>query len=135
MQTRKRAALPIPIAGHCDPRFARVREAFVENFIEHGEVGAAVSVFVDGVLVVDICGGHTDEMQTAAWCADTLVNVYSVGKGVLTVLALTLVERGLIDLDAPVATFWPEFGAGGKSLVARSQLDPAKRSPRSPSGR
>jgi CubicO group peptidase (beta-lactamase class C family) len=123
MQARNTPTLPTPIAGRCDPRFARVRQAFVENFVDHGEVGAALSVFVDGVLVVDLCGGHTDETRTAPWCPDTLVNVYSVGKGVLAVLTLILVERGLIDLDAPVATFWPEFAVGGKSaLTVRALL-------------
>jgi len=106
-----------PLTGHCDPRFAPVRQAFVANFAKHGEVGAALSVIIDGVVVVDLCGGHTDTTQTTAWCPDTLVNVYSVGKGILAVLTLILVERGLIDLDAPVATFWPEFAAGGKGTV------------------
>jgi CubicO group peptidase (beta-lactamase class C family) len=118
MQADSTATLPISITGHCDPRFARVRQVFAENFVDHGEIGAAVSAFVDGILVVDLCGGHTDEARTTAWCPDTLVNVYSVGKGVLTVLTLILVERGLIDLDAPVATFWPEFAAGGKGELS-----------------
>jgi len=120
MQPRKP---PAPIAGHCDSRFAPVRQAFVENFVDHGEVGAAVCVFVDGSVVVDLCGGHIDATRTRAWRPNTLVNAYSVGKGILTVLTLILVERGLIDLDAPVATFWPEFAAGGKgALTVRALL-------------
>ena len=107
-----------PIEGSCDPRFARVREAFAANFAEHDEVGAAVCIYAGGRLVVDLWGGYVDRARTRPWRRDTLVNAYSVGKGVLAMVFLTLVERGEIELDAPVARLWPEFAAGGKGDVS-----------------
>lgn len=106
-----------PIAGSCDPAFARVREAFAANFAEHDEVGAAVCVRVGERCVLDLWGGHADRARTRPWQRDTLVNAYSVGKGVLAILFLACVERGEIELDAPVARYWPEFAAGGKGGI------------------
>jgi CubicO group peptidase (beta-lactamase class C family) len=105
------------VGGYCEPRFEAVRAALVENFVSQEEVGAAVAVFIGGSPVVELYGGHTDSTRTAAWRPDTLVNVYSLGKGVVSILVLALVERGLIDLDAPVAGIWPEFAAAGKEHV------------------
>lgn len=107
-------AMQAPISGRCDPAFAGVRDAFAGNFAERGEVGAAVCVIVDGRCVVDLAGGWSDAARTQPWRTDTLVNVYSVGKAFVGLLALRLVDAGLIDLDAPLATVWPEFAAGGK---------------------
>ena len=106
-----------PVEGTCDPAFARVREAFRGNFAEHGEIGAALSIRVGGRLVVDLWGGYADAERAAPWRQDTLVNAYSVGKGVLAALTLRLVEQGLVALDRPVAELWPEFAAGGKERV------------------
>lgn len=103
-----------PADGHCDLRFAAVREAFIENFRDLDELGAAVHVRIDGRTVVDLWGGYRDAARSAPWETDTMVNVYSVGKGILAVLTLMLIERGLLDLDGPVARLWPEFAAGGK---------------------
>lgn len=105
------------IEGHCDPRFAPLREAFAENFAVEDEVGAAVCVHVGGRPVVDLWGGFSDAARTRRWRRDTLVNAYSVGKGVLAVLVAAVVERGGIELDAPVAKLWPEFAAAGKADV------------------
>lgn len=101
--------------GHTDPAFRGVEEAFRENFRSRGEVGGAVCVRVDGRPVVDLWGGHRDAARTAAWERDTLVNAYSVGKGIAAMLVLSLVERGELELDAPIATVWPEFAVEGKS--------------------
>jgi len=109
---------PPPLAGHCDARFAAVQEAFANNFAVHDEVGAAVCIEVDGQRVVDLWGGHLDVARTRPWQRDTLVNVYSVGKGVLALVALCAVERGLLDLDAPVSRYWREFAAGDKGDVS-----------------
>jgi len=111
-----------PIEGHCDARFARVREAFAGNFAEHGEVGAAVAVTVDGRTVVDLWAGHADAARRRPWQSDTLVNVFSVTKILTTICALRLVERGALDLDAPVARLWPEFAAAGKSAITLRQI-------------
>ncbi|MER6414578.1 serine hydrolase domain-containing protein [Streptomyces humidus] len=105
------------VHGHCDPRFAAVRTAFQENFRDRGELGAAVSVTVDGVTVADLWGGWADPARTRAWERDTLVNVWSTSKGPTALCAHVLADRGLLDLDAPVAAYWPEFAAAGKEGV------------------
>lgn len=106
-----------PIGGTCDPAFAAVREAFAENFAERGEVGANVTVIVDGLEVVDLHGGWADEARTQPWAPSTLVNFYSVGKALVALLALQLVDEGRLDLDDPVASVWPEFAAAGKGAI------------------
>jgi CubicO group peptidase (beta-lactamase class C family) len=105
------------VHGHCDARFAAVREAFEANFRERGELGAAVAVTVDGTTVVDLWGGWADAAATRAWERDTLVNVWSTTKGPVALCAHLLADRGLLDLDAPVAAYWPEFAAAGKEKV------------------
>ncbi|MCQ9183583.1 beta-lactamase family protein [Streptomyces sp. IBSBF 2953] len=105
------------VHGHCDPRFAAVRTAFEENFRERDELGAAVSVTVDGVTVADLWGGWADPARTRAWERDTLVNVWSTSKGPTALCAHILADRGLLDFDAPVAAYWPEFAAAGKERV------------------
>jgi CubicO group peptidase (beta-lactamase class C family) len=105
------------IAGSCDTRFTPVREAFESNFREHGELGAAVALAVDGRVVVDIWAGWMDAARMRAWERDTLVAVFSVGKAMAALCVLMLVERGQVDLEAPVARYWPEFAAGGKDAV------------------
>jgi CubicO group peptidase (beta-lactamase class C family) len=101
------------IHGHCDERFAAVREAFEASFAS-GEVGAAVAVHHGGALVVDLWGGSKDAAGTQPWERDTIVNVYSTTKGMTALCAHRLVEEGRLDLDAPVAAYWPEFAAAGK---------------------
>lgn len=103
-----------PVSGQCDQRFAAVREAFAVNFAERGEVGAAVCVLVHGVPVVDLVGGWADEARTRPWQHDTLVNFYSVGKAIVALLVLQLVDEGRLALDDPIASVWPEFAVGGK---------------------
>ncbi|WP_329212839.1 beta-lactamase family protein [Streptomyces sp. NBC_00683] len=103
--------------GHCDDRFAAVRDAFAANFEERDELGAAVTVLVDGSPVVDLWGGWADKDRTRTWERDTVVNVWSTTKGPTALCAHILVDRGLLDLDAPVATYWPEFAAAGKESV------------------
>lgn len=106
-----------PIVGQCDSAFGAVRDVFATNFAERGEVGAGVCVMVDGRVVVDLAGGWADEARTRPWQTNTLVNVYSVGKAFIGLLALQLVDAGLVDLDAPIADVWPEFAAGGKETA------------------
>ena len=102
------------VDGSCDPAFAGVRAAFAENLAERGEVGGAVCASVGGRVVADLWGGHQDEARTKPWQRDTLINAYSVGKGVTAMLVLQLVSEGALDLDAPVVRLWPEFAAEGK---------------------
>lgn len=110
-----------PISGLCDERFSAVRQAFADNFAERGEVGAAVCVLINGEPVVDLVGGFADEVCTQQWQPDTLVNFYSVGKAIVALLALQLVDAGLISLDDPIASIWPEFGVGGKQAATIRQ--------------
>ncbi len=105
------------IHGQCDERFSALREAFADNFASGTEVGAAVTVTVDGRPVVDLWGGHMDRARTRPWLRDTIVTVYSTTKGMTALCAHRLVEQGLLDLDAPVARYWPEFAQAGKQDV------------------
>ena len=113
--------MDVPISGRCDAPFSGVREEFVRNFAERGEVGAAVSILVDHHVVVDLVGGWADEPRQRPWRPDTLVDVYSVGKAVVALLALQLVDQGRIDLDDPISSVWPAFGAGGKDRATLRQ--------------
>jgi CubicO group peptidase (beta-lactamase class C family) len=81
------------------------------------EVGAALAVYVDKHAVVDLWGGHADAAKTRPWNADTIVNLYSIGKAVSAVCALRLVDAGVLDLDAPIARYWPEFAQAGKAQL------------------
>jgi CubicO group peptidase (beta-lactamase class C family) len=110
-------ATSLTIEGTCDRRFEPVREAFAENFTVYGETGAAVAVTLDGRPVVDLWAGHVDAARTQPWQRDTIVNVYSTTKGMTAICAHQLVDRGLLDLDAPVATYWPEFAQAGKAAL------------------
>ncbi|MGW3989512.1 serine hydrolase domain-containing protein [Streptomyces sp. NPDC004830] len=105
------------VHGHCEPQFAAVRRAFEENFGTRGELGAAVAVVRGGRTVVDLWGGWADAARTRPWERDTLVNVWSTTKGPVALCAHVLADRGLLDLDAPVAAYWPEFAAAGKDRV------------------
>ena len=105
------------IEGECAPRFAAVREAFAANFAAGREVGASFAASVDGKLVVDLWGGHADAARTCPWDRDTIVNVWSVTKAITSLCAHMLVDRGLLDLSAPVAEYWPEFAAAGKQAI------------------
>jgi CubicO group peptidase (beta-lactamase class C family) len=105
------------IHGECAPRFEAVREAFVAGFEKGTELGAAVCFTLDGETVVDLWGGHVDRARSREWARDTLVNVYSTTKGMTALCALQLVERGELDLEAPVAEYWPEFAAAGKAAI------------------
>jgi CubicO group peptidase (beta-lactamase class C family) len=104
------------VKGSCDKRFETVRDALAES-LDDRDVGASAAVFVDGELVADLWGGYADEARTAPWQRDTLVNVYSVSKTMLGLCALILADRGVLDLDAPVCRYWPEFAAAGKEDV------------------
>lgn len=107
----------VEIQGHCDERFARVKDAFARNFEADDEVGATWAVFLDGEPVIDIWGGHADAARTRPWERDTICNVWSVTKAMTATCAHVLVDRGQLDLDMPVAHYWPEFAQAGKSRI------------------
>jgi CubicO group peptidase (beta-lactamase class C family) len=103
-----------PIDGHCDERFAAVRRAFERNLCERGEVGAAVTIYIDAEPVVDLWGGFADAGRERPWLRDTIAHVASTTKGMTSICMHRLVEEGRLDLDAPVARYWPEFAQAGK---------------------
>ncbi len=105
------------ISGAVAPGWEPVRDAFVANFTERGEVGASVCVYHEGVPVVDLWGGIADAASGRPWTRDTIVLVYSMTKGISAVCANLLMERGRLDPDAPVASYWPEFAANGKGDI------------------
>jgi CubicO group peptidase (beta-lactamase class C family) len=112
----------MPAGGWCDPRFAAVRDAFAANFADLGETGAAVCVRAGGAVVADLWGGWAGPGERRPWQPDTLVNVFSVGKGLLAACVAALTGDGMIDTDAPVARYWPQFAAAGKDRVTVRQL-------------
>src|SRR3954465_1909277 len=101
------------IQGSYDDLFTAVPSALA-GFLDDGDTGASVAVFVDGEPVVDVWGGFADAARTIPWQPDTVTNVWSVTKTMTALCALVLADRGDLDLDAPVARYWPEFAAAGK---------------------
>ena len=108
---------PTEIHGYCDNKFASVKEAFSNNFDQGLEVGASFAATIDGKFIVDIWGGYADEAQTKPWERDTIICVFSTTKVMTSICALILIDRGLLDPDAPVAKYWPEFAQVGKENV------------------
>src|SRR4051812_12159824 len=105
------------IHGEVAAGFEPVRQAFAANFSEHGDTGAAVCVYQYGRPVVDLWGGVADPDAGRPWARDTLQLVYSATKGATATAAHLLAQRGALDLDAPVADYWPEFAANGKAEI------------------
>ncbi|MDY7104124.1 MAG: serine hydrolase domain-containing protein [Actinomycetota bacterium] len=105
------------IHGTCDERFAAVRDAFAANFDRGEDDGACVAVTIGGEPVVDLWAGVADVTSGRPWERDTIVNVYSTTKTMSFVCILMLADRGLVEINAPVATYWPEFAANGKDRI------------------
>ncbi|HXC57316.1 MAG TPA: serine hydrolase domain-containing protein [Rhizomicrobium sp.] len=110
------------VDGFCDDRFARLRAAFAANFAERAERGGAVAIWHRGALVVDLWGGWSDVARTAPWQRDTIVNFFSVSKALCAIACMRLVDEARLDLDQPVARYWPAFAAGGKQDVTVRQM-------------
>jgi CubicO group peptidase (beta-lactamase class C family) len=105
------------LLGKCDDRFDAVRAALARNLDSGEELGASLVLDIDGEIVVDLWGGFRDEARTVPWSEQTITNVWSTTKTVTSLAALMLVDRGELDVDAPVARYWPEFAAQGKQDV------------------
>ncbi len=110
------------VSGFYDPQFERVAEEFVRNFQERGEVGASVCIKLEGETVVDLWGGIARPDTQTPWVEDTLSVIWSTTKGATALCAHILASRGLLDLDAPVTTYWPEFGQAGKENISVKML-------------
>lgn len=109
--------MSIEIHGFCDPRFDVMREAFAANFRDGYEIGASLALHQRGEPVVDLWAGHADTARTKPWEQDTIVGVASCTKLTVILSLLILIDRGQIELDRPVADYWPEFSQGGKQDV------------------
>lgn len=110
------------IQGFTAPGFEGVRDAFVTNFESGNEVGAAFSAYHHGEKVVDLWGGIADKATGAPWNEDTIIPVFSTTKGATAICANKLAQEGRLDVDAPVVTYWPEFGKNGKEDIPVSYL-------------
>ena len=105
------------VQGVCDNRFEAVHREFERNFVERGEIGASVSLTVEGKTVVDLWGGVADPATGRPWKEDTITVVWSSTKGATAICAHILADRGELDINAPVAKYWPEFAAKGKEAI------------------
>jgi CubicO group peptidase (beta-lactamase class C family) len=103
--------------GHCDARFTRVYDALVDSIEAGKEIGASLCVNIDGENVIDLWGGWRDKEHSQRWTEDTIVAVFSATKTVTSLAVLMLVDRGQLDLYAPVARYWPEFAQNGKDKL------------------
>jgi CubicO group peptidase (beta-lactamase class C family) len=118
-QTRR-----VPLTGNLAREYERVVDAFMANYREEDEVGSGLHIVRDGKSVVDVWGGWRDGARTREWQRDTLVCVMSVSKGIAALAFNMLIDRGLVDIDMPVAHYWPEFAEHGKQhLPVRYLLD------------
>ncbi|MFI1919937.1 serine hydrolase domain-containing protein [Nocardia sp. NPDC020380] len=114
----------VRVHGEVDGGFGPVADAFRRNFARHGEIGAAVAVFDGDRPVVDLWAGYRDRKRKVAWERDTMAPVWSSTKGMTAFVVASAVSRGLLDYEAPVAKYWPEFAANGKeSITVRQLLD------------
>ncbi len=112
------------ITGICDPEFENVLHAFTRNFKERNEVGASVCIRVDGEIKVDLWGGMANIREDKPWEKNTVSIVYSCTKAATALCAHILIDRGELDLNAPVADYWPEFGKNGKEgITVRMMLN------------
>ncbi len=113
-----------PLQGHYEPKYRPVVDAFVENFLVEDEVGAGVSIMVQGRTVIDLWGGWRNSAMSTPWDAATTVCMMSVAKGVTAICFNMLIERGLIHPGDPVIKYWPEYGQNGKQkTLVRHFLD------------
>ena len=110
------------IQGHYELQFEAVREAFAALFDNSQERGAALCIQIGGETVLDLWAGTADKDGSQAWHSDTIANLFSCTKTFTAVTALQLVAEGKLQLDAPVARYWPEFAAAGKEAVTLRQL-------------
>jgi len=113
--------MTIEIHGYCDARFQPLKDAFRAGFNEGSEVGASMALMLEGRAVLDVWAGHRDWARTKPWEQDTIVQVFSAAKIATVFSLLMLIDRQQVDLDATVATYWPEFAAGGKDRVTVRQ--------------
>jgi CubicO group peptidase (beta-lactamase class C family) len=118
------------LSGYCDPRFQSVADVFARALESGYEVGASLAVEYRGERIIDLFGGYCDAAQTRPWQADTLVNVFSVTKGLVATCAARLIEQQKLDVERPVADYWPEYGCRTCCVIARPCLVLGSQSPK-----
>jgi CubicO group peptidase (beta-lactamase class C family) len=119
----RKVAVPADLVeGDVDEGYGKIADAFRANFAAHHDVGAAVAVYRDGVKVVDMWGGYRNGLTKTPWQHDTMVNMFSTTKGIASLAVSVAASRGLINYDAKVADYWPEFAQAGKAEVTVRQL-------------
>lgn len=109
-------------AGFLSGVFEDVGDAFADNFAEGLELGASFAVVIGDELVVDIRGGFSDKAKEKPWDEQTLACIYSSGKAAVSLLIAREVSNGALDYDAPVAAYWPDFGAAGKEKITVAEM-------------
>ena len=102
------------ISGHCDPNFTEIKKIFTQSFDSGHETGASVAIEYKGRTIVDLFGGHTDAAKKNSWKENTLVNVFSVTKGVTAACVAMLIDQGKLDINSKVSQYWPEYACNGK---------------------
>ena len=102
------------ISGHCDPNFTEIKKIFTQSFDSGHETGASVAIEYKGRTIVDLFGGHTDAAKKNSWKENTLVNVFSVTKGVTAACVAMLIDQGKLDVNSKVSQYWPEYACNGK---------------------
>jgi CubicO group peptidase (beta-lactamase class C family) len=112
----------LEISGYCEEKFDEVKKAFEKNLNSGKECGASFSVTIEGKTVIDLWGGYADAAKTKPWQKDTIVNVYSTSKFATAICVLMLVDKKIIDVNAPVADYWPEFSQLGKEKITIGHL-------------
>jgi CubicO group peptidase (beta-lactamase class C family) len=105
------------VQGHCESGFGRVADVFAAQLKSGRDIGGSVGVYRDGKPVVTIWGGSADPGCGVPWTEHTITPIGSTGKALASTALLILVDRGLIDLDEPVASYWPAFGQNGKAEI------------------
>ncbi|MCO5092929.1 serine hydrolase [Bosea sp. (in: a-proteobacteria)] len=108
---------PARIQGYVDPRFAGVVDAYAQGFANDEEIGSSTAGYRHGRKIYDLWGGHADKARTIEWSEHTIVNTMSTTKAFSATCLMMLVDRGLVDLDAPIARYWPEFAQAGKAKI------------------
>jgi len=102
------------ISGYCDPNFLEIEDIFLKSIESGHETGASVAIEYKGRLVVNLFGGHTNATKKNPWNKNTLVNVFSVTKGVTAACIAMLIDQGKLDVNTKVSEYWPEYGCNGK---------------------
>lgn len=112
----------IEVQGRCVPALQPLADAFAANFEDFSEEGAALAVLKNGEVLASLWAGTRDRAGTLPWLEDTCVNVFSAGKPLCAAVILHLVDEGKLDLDTPIAQYWPEFGSRGKEMITTRQV-------------